>query len=169
MVDLLTSAKALLVSEYFTGKKGVVCTKLVKKSRTYQSMLDKRKFKNKEAVKWAFSRGFLSNDPHERQWVMDWDKDIYVNGWISPDVDLLEPEILWALLKDAISTHKGRSIISSAAWENLGINPLGNRFHTDKDYQKQWTVLARLASFDYIWFESCGNVWNIEPKNFETH
>lgn len=161
--DTLTAAKALLVSEYFTEDQGIIQTKYNPGSSPVHK-LNKRRFKNKEAIKWAFSQGFLSNTPNERQWSMDWEKDIYANRWLAPDAEMLDDEILWEILKDAVSTHGGRSIISNPVWEKLGINPYGDRYHTENDLAKQWRIMAKLGR-SYIWFQSCGDLWNIEIRH----
>jgi hypothetical protein len=160
----LVEAKALLISEYFTEENGILRTKWQKGKYNSVSQLNKRRFRNREAVKWAFSQGFLSNDPNERQWSMDWENEIYANRWLAPDAEMLDAEILWEILKDAINAHCGRSIIKHPVWAKIGVNPHGDRYHTEADYQKQWRILAKLAQCNYIWFQSCADLWNIELK-----
>jgi hypothetical protein len=158
----LVAAKAVLLSEYFTDRNEILKTDW--DSESLDRKLNKRKFKNKEAVRWAFREGFLCTNQNERNWVMDWSMNIYAKRWPVPDIERIEVEVLWEILKDAIKAHSGRSIITHSAWENLGINPHGDRYHTEADYQKQWRIIAKLAHHGYIWFQSCGDLWRIEIK-----
>ena len=160
----LVEAKATLVSEYFTGEKGILKTYYKTGCGSFIK-LNKAKFKNKEAVRWGFRQGFLSHDQYEYQMVCSWEQDIYRNGCSAPDAEYLDAEILWTILGEMVKNYHGRTIIRDEVWHKLGINPFGDTYHTDRDYEKQWRILGRLAQAGYVWFQSCADVWNIEVRH----
>lgn len=130
--------------------------------------IDMRRY-TKQVKRYAKSMKLIVDATEYMEWDWKEEKKVY-KPWVDPkrfyigrwfDLLLLPQECLWRLLKPMIEERKGYSITKLNGWLDVGIWPVGHKFHKKEDYEQMMELLLELDKWHYIIFQYAGDVWQI--------